>query len=157
MPAFPDAKWNSAAALANSNCYAYALDHVGKRRFDPGQLTGHTPLVPPETGTPQIVVSRAMADGLSPIHSPHACPSSAWVVALVIAPPQFRLATGDYHWYRRDVDGLWSHKMGMLRPSRIDELGFAVQDPSLCHRGPYMYFAGFFSVQPTALRWPPHL
>ena len=35
----------------------------------------------------------------------------------------------DFHWLRLDADGMWSHKLGEKRPTRIDNAGQIIMDP----------------------------
>jgi hypothetical protein len=41
---------------------------------------------------------------------------------------------GDYHWYRQDSDGMWSHKPGEDAVCRIDADGKAITNPQTCAR-----------------------
>ncbi len=74
------------------------------------------------------------------------CPAGSYKVALVT---YFESSTNkDYHWYRQDSDGLWSHKLGHLAISRLDESGNPIIDPMLCDRDNYPTFVGYFAVSP---------
>jgi hypothetical protein len=35
----------------------------------------------------------------------------------------------DYHWYRQDSDGLWSHKLGFTEVIDVDGVGNPIFDP----------------------------
>ena len=58
----------------------------------------------------------------------------------------------DYHRYRQDSDGLWSHKLGDNPVSRLDDSDNLIYDPETCDRndGEYDYsiFCGYFQVSP---------
>ena len=41
-------------------------------------------------------------------------------------PPRHR---GDFHWYRLDSDGKWSHKPGRTRVTQYDNAGHYITDP----------------------------
>lgn len=56
--------------------------------------------------------------------------------------------SSDYHWYRQDADGYWSHKPGVTPVRRIDNSGHFILDPETCDRGPYVNFLGFYAVTP---------
>jgi hypothetical protein len=70
-------------------------------------------------------------------------PPGTWKVALVIAPnnepgnllraPHEQLAM-DYHWYRQDSDGLWSHKPGEGEVRRLDASGKPITNPEASNR-----------------------
>lgn len=56
--------------------------------------------------------------------------------------------SGDYHWYRQDSDGYWSHKPGTTAVRRTDNSGDLILDPETCDRGSYTNFLGFYAVTP---------
>ena len=78
------------------------------------------------------------------------CNSGCYKVALVIGPK----TTGgyDYHWYRQDADGLWSHKRGSNSPTRTDAADKLIIDPETASRNysncNYSTFVGFFQLTP---------
>lgn len=90
------------------------------------------------------VVAQATADGL--VQVPWAagmpepvCPAGQCLVALAVDPGV------DYHWYRKNADGTWSHKPGQTR-ARL--LGGSPTNAAL--RGAYVNFCGFFCYTPNA-------
>ena len=85
------------------------------------------------------VNSAAKADGLvdSPNFSAPLGAGSGWYVALVIWPGL------DYHWYRQDYPGCWSHKPGPTRAVDVDNSGSKITDPASCDRGPYINFCDY--------------
>ena len=54
-----------------------------------------------------------------------------------------------FHWYRRDCNGFWSHKVGNSPARNVDESGQTIVDPQACDRGTYSVFCGFFICDPT--------
>ena len=54
----------------------------------------------------------------------------------------------DYHWYRQDSDGYWSHKRGSDPVTRYDADGNLIVDPETCNRGAYDVFLGFYMLTP---------
>ncbi len=118
-----------------NNCYNYANDQATDTFAQPGRATGHmyTALNCPS------VRAGATSDGL------HACPNFAgtlgpghgWYVALVIWP------NVDYHWYRQDKVGCWSHKPGGTKARNTDNSGRPITDPRICNRGNYTVFCTY--------------
>ena len=53
---------------------------------------------------------------------------------------------GDYHWYRQDADGMWSHKMGQTPATNRDNSNNLITDPAAANRGAYTNFCGYFCV-----------
>jgi len=71
------------------------------------------------------------------------CPAGSYKVALVAS-------NDDYHWYRQDADGLWSHKRGLSSVKRTDESTNQklIIDPYIADRGNYTVFLGYYAVSP---------
>ena len=151
MPAYNPQRWSAFPAVFQNNCYNYALDQRDGTFRQPGVGT-LGPLRAGEQGNVGLIVQRALSDGLIAVSEPSCKDPDGWPVALVIAPPQPQLADGDFHWYRLDDDGSWSHKQGRLPPARLDSLGRRIVDPATCARGPYLFFGGYFCVIPARLR-----
>ncbi len=76
------------------------------------------------------------------------CSEGCYKVALVIAPNQ------DYHWYRQNSDGTWSHKPGNGYVIKTDYQSQVIYDPQYCDRRynyggtviNYSVFCGFYQV-----------
>ena len=89
----------------------------------------------------------AISDGLisraDGSDSPGNC---AHTVALVMAPGY------DYHWYRLDDDGMWSHKPGGTAARNVDSANNLITNPQTAARGPYTVFCGFFTVNNCEVR-----
>lgn len=47
------------------------------------------------------------------------------------------LSDHDYHFYRQDNDGTWSHKPGGMRKKRVDAWGNLITDPTLLNTAQY--------------------
>ena len=79
-----------------------------------------------------------------PIGKYDACDIGYYKVALVIAPNR------DYHWYRQNYDGTWSHKPGGTAVTDLDRKGNLIYDPESCDRTTgfpsYSEFVGFYQV-----------
>ncbi len=134
-----------------NNCYDYARDSPSHRRLQPGVLAGRVP-VPPEFTNCHSIEAAALADGLTRAASPDECKDPCWPVALVTGPIPWRTAPVqqyDYHWYRRDQNGRWSHKRGRLSVMDTDHAGQPIVDPSTANRSFYQDFCGFFCMCPV--------
>jgi hypothetical protein len=87
----------------------------------------------------------AVADDL--IDSPLAnnrCAKEGHLVALVVWPGAW--PNGDYHWYRKGRNGLWTHKPGPTAVTNLDNSGNLIADPRTADRGPYTQFCTFMVV-----------
>ena len=67
-----------------------------------------------------------------------------WVVALAYASDG-----SDYHWYKRDPDGTWSHKRGAYIVENWDYAHRTITDPANCNRGKYDCFLGYYEIGPN--------
>jgi hypothetical protein len=79
------------------------------------------------------------------------CPAGSYKVALVIG--QNGSGNYDYHWYRQDSDGLWSHKPGGNAVTRLDSSNQLIIDPqnaardyTSSGRSNYSTFGGYYAV-----------
>ena len=78
---------------------------------------------------------------------------NSWIVALVIDfnPAEiqgykFWPHPRDYHWYRKESNGYWTHIEGHEDPNFVDEDKQRICDPASCNRGRYNIFVGYFRV-----------
>ena len=80
-------------------------------------------------------------------------PPGMYPVALVIAPGD------DYHWYRQDSDGTWSHKPGNTPATNLDASGNPITNPETANRNngshDYSVFCGYFYVPASGIRTGP--
>ncbi len=133
-PIWDPTKWNDGGThQANNNCYNYGCDLRLGNYAQPG---GFCP--PPECHC-QYVIAKALFDGLRKCTGDH-CHPCHHKVALVMSPGW------DFHWYRQDADGMWSHKRGDAPAKNVDEAGAPIVNPETANRGPYWFFCGYFCV-----------
>lgn len=59
---------------------------------------------------------------------------------------------GDYHFYKMDKDGYWSHKPGSTPIKRTDESGKRIKDPLTADRGRYKIPCFYACVNPLFSR-----
>lgn len=75
------------------------------------------------------------------------CPAGMYKVALVMT------ASGEYHWYRQDSSGKWSHKNGPTTATNLDDANNEILDPWTANRGDYVNFLGYYAVYPWDRLW----
>jgi hypothetical protein len=136
-PLYEPQWWNVPARQPVNNCYNYACNYRSDTFAQPGLAAGamYTAL------TCAAVRPAAIADAL--IDAPSAdnrCPKEGHLVALVVWP------NGDFHWYRKGRDGMWSHKPGGTAVTNLDNSGNPISDPRTADRGPYTDFCTFMVV-----------
>ena len=152
--AYEPAVWNETSLKSQTNCYAYALNFKGainpQYTIQPGSFANYTYLQS-EISSEKII--QAVSCDSSAINfifeeiDPYEVCESGYKVALVIDNGE------DYHWYRQNPNGTWSHKRGRAEVTNIDASGKIILDPSLANRNygtlNYDIFAGFFRVTPV--------
>lgn len=78
---------------------------------------------------------------MKPIQRGVPCPDNYYLIAMVCIPDG-----SDYHFYRQDASGLWSHKNGGNVARNTDDSGNLIYDPEFADRGRYTVFCGFYTV-----------
>ena len=145
----------------NANCYAYAMglenDPRTGRPFEekpqPGEFSGDRlsqfDLLPSEHAdvVKEVFESKVSADAsvlgltFTEVDGPeHIAAEGNWLVALAYAPGY------DYHWWKQNEDGTWSHKRGPYPIQQWDMSGNVIYDPRDCDRGIYTQFLGYYEV-----------
>ena len=140
-PVYNPAFWNTPTVQPHNNCYNYASNQATGTIAQPGRATGHMYAA---FNCPQVRAG-ATSDGLVAVGNFRASLTSGhgWYVALAIWPGQ------DYHWYRQDKVGCWSHKPGSTAARNVDNAGLAITDPRSANRGPYTVFCTFMITKRT--------
>ncbi len=126
-----------------TNCFAYAandpLGHSSKP--SPGEKSG----LELKSCSGVHVAGLAKRDGFAPaMIDENNLPiqkKGFYLVALVSDRDD-----KDYHWYRQNQDGTWSHKIGNRLPKNQDESGKTIIDVESADRGSYTEFVGYFYV-----------
>ena len=143
-PKYEPHLYNGKATMQNThNCFAYAFDVREKLSKDkcnenecavpfhqPGRRSGYPRWHEiPDKRCPDVV-SRIKADvpGVKLTNFTRRCPPRTSKIALVIDPNE------DYHFYRQDSNGMWSHKPGGTKVTNKDTLGQPIYNPELASR-----------------------
>lgn len=151
------ALWNYSPVQEYANCYSYMLNnqvYPGTNTLwylpQPGIASGH--YLTQNDISQEVVISYVEDDAeelnftFEEIDKNTKCSGGSYKVALVIAPGC------DYHWYRQNPDGTWSHKSGQLAVTDIDASDNIIYDPETADRNysyaNYTVFAGYFKVTP---------
>ena len=134
-PNFTPSYWNGNSRQGQNNCYNYSNNKATNTFAQPGRAAGAQATYM----SCAAVHAAAIADGLQPIsYYPNWPLDFKTGLALVVAPGY------DYHWYRLDQNGTWTHKPGGTAATNRDNAGNIITDPRTANRGPYTNFCGFF-------------
>ncbi|XP_031569221.1 uncharacterized protein LOC116303760 [Actinia tenebrosa] len=136
--------WNTNYARPRNNCYNYGNDKATNTFAQPGRGSG---LVYGGITNDEIKEA-SRRDGLVKVDAgadiPNISPTGPWhLVALVVDPGV------DFHWYRLDSNGNWSHKPGQTRITNTDGAGNLINDPRLAANalgGPNYAFVCFMKT-----------
>jgi len=165
-PGAPDAalgQWNDAEARGLpctrlgpdwcrqcvNNCYNYATNTRSDSFGQPGYASGFFLFAAPLDVA--IVQRYSFYDGL--LDAPYATGTSC-LGGLILVALALDLTPGDqdYHWWRRNSDGYWSHKPGGGAATDKDASHNLIIDPLLCNRGRYTTWGGYMVVTPGGVR-----
>ena len=156
LPYEPD-KWNSNLdIMVRTNCYAYAMNFqknpvTGKSfpkrgeggfALQPGDLFGYK-LKDLQPSTIEFLVSLDCIKinyTFKETTFEKSVKKGNWKIALVIR-------SDDYHWYRQNKDGSWSHKQGSTPVKDTDDAGNKIFDPREA-KSSYK-FVKFYEVGPN--------
>jgi hypothetical protein len=134
-PAYEPNYWNAnSTTRSRNNCYNYSNNKRTDTFAQPGRAHG----VSGYAMSVAAVRSAAIADGLVPTTSSATSSDGKTKIALVVAPGY------DYHWYRQDSNGMWTHKPGGTNATNLDNSGVTISNPESANRGPYTDFGGYF-------------
>ena len=134
IPSYTPAFWNDGGTVQfGNNCYNYSNNKRTDTFAQPGEAAGAkwTSL---QCGN---VRTAAIADGLKSVAGPNLCPKRECTLALVVDPGS------DYHWYRRDKNGMWTHKPGGTPATNLDNSSNPINNPETADRGGYTDFCGY--------------
>jgi Concanavalin A-like lectin/glucanases superfamily len=137
-PNFNPSFWNNnSTRRKKNNCYNYANNKATNTFAQPGRASGAQAW----SMSCAAVHAAAVADGLEPVSGyPSPLLNFKTGVALVVAPGY------DYHWYRLDDNGTWTHKPGQTSATNKDNSGNVITDPRTANRGVYTDFCGFYRL-----------
>lgn len=130
--------WNDGGQKQlHNNCYNYACNYRTDTFAQPGRANGNRITAFSCVGVRPPALSDALVDS---VQRAIQCPAQGSLVGLFIWP------RWDYHWYRMDQSGFWSHKPGGTAVTNLDNSGKMITDPRLADRGRYSDFCGFMVV-----------
>lgn len=158
-PSFEPSKWNddlTEKEIETTNCYSYAFNRIESNRneddkLQPGEMSGETyKMYECNEIINKMILDHPYLNKINTIHE--SIPCDHYRIALVLDKNGEKK---DYHYYRQDKDGNWSHKTGNNKVSNEDASGNIITNPELCDRNydkekndeyNYNIFCGYFSV-----------
>jgi hypothetical protein len=158
---------DKAKAQTRNKCYNYATNNRTDTKAQPGRA-GNRAINWTNFSCAEVIAA-ASADGLVRQENCDTdCPKDHIKVMLFVDDeddPQQRRDDRDYHWYRQDVGGNWSHKPDEYKATNLDASNKTIADPQKADRDMrrdwdeddkfddgynYNKFCACFCVPPTA-------
>lgn len=145
-PRYEPSLWNDDPNIQwHNNCYNYACDMIlFNNKSQPGRASGDYP----NPMACEDITNAALSDGLQ--RCTGSCHPCHHRVALFVDPGY------DYHWYRQDDNGRWSHKPGRALARNVDSSDNLITNPETADRrvfnergdvvADYTDFCGYFCV-----------
>lgn len=160
--------WNDKDAIELANCYAHAMNvnvQTPRARLQPGEIGQ----VPVDIRQPILqvannlirAVEQDISTGMGRIVKLRSCTDDdipqgeEYKVAFVVAPEASNAnRIFDYHWYRENKNGVWSHKPGLTDATTEDNSKKTINadnKPEQCDRNynrnlNYSIFCGYYMV-----------
>ena len=150
--------WNNLDDKYNdiTNCYSYAFNFVekyGDDKVQPGELSGEKFLNYSCSDIEEKVKRDYDINYLNKLETKDdIVPCNHYKIALVLDDKN---EDKDYHFYRQDLNGYWSHKTGKDPVSNKDASGNLIKDPKYADRNykrkndndnNYYIFCNYYSV-----------
>jgi hypothetical protein len=164
-PKYEPNKWNTKYIRKTHNCYSYALNIIDKSRGEackkyekktglsecyklhthPGQYAGYIDEFTGEKLNKTKLLRRIMRDNpnIIKLTKKQECPDNYYKIAVIVS----KCGT-DYHFFRQDNNGLWSHKNGCDNATNKDDKGQLITDPEKAHlsNSESIIFCGYLAV-----------
>lgn len=148
IPSYQPEFWNdNSTTKKKNNCYNYANNKKTNTFAQPGRGSGqkYTKMTCDNVGAASLRDSLEVCDSIT-----QPLPPGKARVALAIAPGK------DYHWYREDIDKMWSHKPGKGRATNLDNSKELISNPEEADRGRYKDFCGYYFVDSDSAQGEGH-
>lgn len=144
-PTYDPKKWNNKREIREThNCFAYAMNvHDPKQVVackedkncnvpfhQPGSASGYSKFGSSSQKTCSDMVQRILGDNpkIKRTTFEAKCPPHTSKIAIVVDPDE------DYHFFRQDSNGYWSHKPGGTPVTNLDADKSVIYDPALANR-----------------------
>jgi hypothetical protein len=144
-PPYEPNRWNATKEIREThNCFAYAMNVNDPKQIvncrknkdcnvsfhQPGSASGHNQFSSERDKTCPEMIGRILGDnpGIRQTTFTARCPNETSKIAIVVDPKE------DYHFFRQDTNGMWSHKPGGTAVTNKDSSQRPIYDPKLANR-----------------------
>ncbi len=130
------------------NCYTYGLGVKAMGRVKPGQLCEKfQSSTPTDMITINGLIHLLRKDRLIRVRQHSGDRETNQILAGAVHEGT------DYHFYRLQPNGNWSHKISYEDPTLYDYSGNVITSPEMANRGNYADFVGYFRIPRSGLRY----
>ena len=133
--------WNKPRIKNNNNCYSYVTGRILSNRYgkpQPGYFSHYPSISEKEYSSCDNFYNRIKKDIPSMYIAEFKKPCSKGFFKGFIALDN-KHGDKDYHFYRHDANGYWSHKPGTTEVINVDSEGKLIKNPLLANRK-YKYY-----------------
>ena len=144
-PPYEPHHWNGTKEIREThNCFAYAMNINDPKQIvdckknqdcnvpfhQPGSASGHNGFTSTRDKSCSEMIARILGDnpGIRMSTFTAQCPKETSKIAIVVDPKE------DYHFFRQDTNGWWSHKPGGTPVTNKDSSGRPIYDPKIANR-----------------------
>lgn len=149
-PPYSPAYWNDWTTSGthgvqwNNNCYNYGGNRITWTNAQPGLASGN---IHPSPFTAADIALRLVNDGWEPTTAYATSSEGKMKVYVALAPLENTPGVyWDFHFYRQDYGGGWSHKRGQAAADDKDASSVTITSPETCDRDIYTYGMGYYFV-----------
>ena len=152
-PKYEPLRWNNNSRIRdNHNCYSYAFNDIHSKRTgkaQPGYYANYPPINPSEYNC-EAIYKRIKKDNPSVYKTTFKskCGKGFYKSFFALSLD----ANTDYHFYRQDKNGLWSHKPGRTNATNLDASKKLIINPKTANRNyshlNYSTPCTFFCIHP---------
>ena len=133
-PKYEPGKWNKKSIKASHNCYDYFLNKIDRKRAAKCKKKHcyklmSRPRIKGKKYTCKKLETRMLKDYPSIKISKKKCSRGHYKGALTVDPKN-----KEFHYYRQDSNGKWSHKNGPNKANNTDYDGKKIKDPKKANR-----------------------
>jgi|SRR5215510_15320700 len=145
VPVYDPAFWNGDRDVRiSNNCYNYGCNRALKGFSNPGRSAGKDVA---NAKTPEDIDALVRLDGLVPVNPDQPLPGCTHLIMMFYGGVPF-----NFHFYHRNSDGTWSHKIGHEPVKNVDESNNRITDPRTANRGGFVTYCGTYRVDRSKVR-----
>lgn len=144
--------WENDKIKNSTTCFSYVINKSDGfdeyKGLDVGMISGEllNIRIPEEIIRLLFSDIKNLGGEIIPISFKKKCPSGFYKIALVFKPNDINRRR-DFHFYRENPDGTWSHKTSRNDAINTDKDNKKIINPKTANRGDYSVFVGYYAIK----------